>query len=715
MRTPLLFLAIAALGQTRPVQISSGVTALTLEAGVTVPRLLRLSIANGASWQNRTPETLIDHVVVKGMSTPLRWQFQPVPSSADSSLVRFVYESQNPSLRLYWEWRVRSSPGPIEHTIRLENLSPAEVWLPLEDSFRFDFRMARERSLNYFWVEKGASSPSPEGTHNSPLREGDEWLGTSSTYAHPAKGEQREMIPFLLLERTDAGETGWYAGIEFSGRTRITLSRRGDSISGEVGLNPNPGPFRTRLNPGDTFETPAIFVGGFTGGPDGAGNVLRRWIRAALNNPLTLKNPSYPLLVSNSWGSGMAINEEQAHHMIQDASALGLEMFHLDAGWFRALGDWVSNAEKFPHGVEAVAAYAHQFGMRFGLWTDWTQAGDSTQPGALNAHDEKVHDWLITDPPPGWKQKEFKGITIDIGYPPAREWAEATVGNIVRDFHLDMLEHDGYLVAQGCERQDHPHARLDGPARHYKDEDFLWVDGSNDTDVSYHAARAYYDVQAKLRRQFPALLFEICNDGGRMVDFGSAAHGDYFSITDAYDPLGNRRAFFDASYVLPPAMLENYVEKSATPRIENFRYMLRSGMLGWFSLMLDSTTWTQEQHAVARAEFTLYKEKLRPLIREADLYHVSERPDGVRWDGIEYFDPASRRGVLFAFHGSTPEQAHVFIMRGLNGAATYRVKFQDRSSADYTAQGTQLMKAGITVRQPVNNSAELVFLEQAQE
>jgi alpha-galactosidase len=278
-----------------------------------------------------------------------------------------------------------------------------------------------------------------------------------------------------------------------------------------------------------------------------------------------------------------------------------------------------------------------------------------------------------------------------------------------------MLEHDGYLVAQGCDRQDHPHAPLEGPARHYKDEDFLWVDGSNDTDVSYHAARAYYEVQAKLRRQFPALLFEICNDGGRMVDFGSAAHGDYFSITDAYDPLGNRRAFFDASYVLPPAMLENYVEKSATPRIENFRYMLRSGMLGWFSLMLDSTTWTAEQHSVARAEFALYKEKLRPLIREADLYHVSERPDGVRWDGIEYFDPASRHGVLFAFRGSTPEPDHTFNMRGLNGQATYRVKFQDRSSEDYTAKGAQLMKSGITVRQPVIDSAELVFLEEAEE
>ena len=75
-----------------------------------------------------------------------------------------------------------------------------------------------------------------------------------------------------------------------------------------------------------------------------------------------------------------------------------------------------------------------------------------------------------------------------------------------------------------------------------------------------------------------------------MVDFGSAAHGDYFSITDTYDPLSNRRAFYDASYVLPAAMLESYVEKWPAPRIENFRYMLRSGMMGMLTIMQDTNS-----------------------------------------------------------------------------------------------------------------------------
>jgi len=240
----------------------------------------------------------------------------------------------------------------------------------------------------------------------------------------------------------------------------------------------------------------------------------------------------------------------------------------------------------------------------------------------------------------------------------------------------------------------------------------FWI-GSNSTDVSYRAVRSYYDIYEKTRREHPGLLFEICNDGGRMVDFGSAAHGDYFSITDTYDPLSNRRAFYDTSYMLPAAMLESYVEKWPTPRPENFLYMLRSGMMGWFTLMLDSTAWTAEQHKVAKDAFALYKEKLRPLIREAKLYHVSARPDGVHWDGIEYWDPVRRTGVLFAFRGSTPdEDRHAFMLRALEPAKRYKLHFQDGTAADAAATGEQLMKGGVEVHLTQPLSSELVFVEE---
>ena len=87
------------------------------------------------------------------------------------------------------------------------------------------------------------------------------------------------MIPYLLVDEPAQHRRGWYVGIEFSGRTRITLERAATSLRGEAGLDPNPGPYRTRLPPGGSFETPTIFLGAFRGGPDDAGNILRRWVR----------------------------------------------------------------------------------------------------------------------------------------------------------------------------------------------------------------------------------------------------------------------------------------------------------------------------------------------------------------------------------------------------------------------------------------------------
>jgi alpha-galactosidase len=468
----------------------------------------------------------------------------------------------------------------------------------------------------------------------------------------------------------------------------------------------------TRLSPGGKFETPTVFLGAFTGGPDGAGNQLRPWVRAVLGSARTWRNPDYPYTVNNSWGAGMDINEAVARRMIADAAQLGFEMFHLDAGWFRGVGDWYPDPHKFPRGLLPLAEDAHEHGMKFGLWVDWTQAGLDAQPGALNLRNPTVRDWLVADVPPGWQPQAFKGQTIDLGVPAAKAYAQGEVNRIVRDYHLDMLEHDGYLVTQGCARADHPHSAPD-PRRtrveHYDGEDI--VISSNSTDVSYRAVHAYYDIYNELRRRHPQLLLEICNDGGRMVDFGSAAHGDYFSITDTYTPLANRRAFYDASFVLPPAMLEAYEEKWPTPTNASFLYMLRSGMMGWLTVMQNTSEWSAEQHAAARTAIALYKTRLRPLIRDAELFHVSARPDGVHWDGMEYWDPALRQGVVFAFHGSDPvERQHRFVLAGLDPRTLYRLHFQDGTSPDETSSGQQLMTSGVQVVLPEPLSSELVFL-----
>ncbi|MBS0393724.1 MAG: alpha-galactosidase [Proteobacteria bacterium] len=694
--------------------VGTATTSIVVEAGPDAPRFTRLALRGGAAWDNRAWEHLPAEVTIDGRVVPLAWRWDSAASRRRARDVDLVYRARTAPLEAHWLWSARAASGPLEHEVRVCNRGPRAVDLPLLASLQFDFAVAENAALRRFWVEKGGDHPSDVGTHDEPLGEGDAWQGRSSTYARPLAGEPPEMIPYVLVHRADGEADGWYVGIEFSGRTRITVQRAGAAVRGEAGLDPQPGPYRTRVPPGGCFTAPTVFLGAARGGADGAGNQLRRWVRGTLAAPRTLADPSFPLLVSNSWGSGLEVDESLARRMIDEAQALGLELYHLDAGWFRGVGDWRADPAKFPHGIAAIADYAHRRGLRFGLWADWTQAGTADAPGALRVDDRATRDWLVADPPPGWQHREpFKGVTIDLGVPAARAWAAREVERIVTDYHLDMLEHDGYLVAQGSARAGHPALPPDpGTLRVYEDSGYLWADGSNETDVSYHATLGYYAIQQQLRRRHPHLLLEVCNDGGRMVDFGSAAHGDYFSITDHYDPLSNRRAFYDASFVLPPAMLEAYVERWPTPRLANLRYLLRSGMMGWFSLMLDTTQWSGAERAAARAELALYKARLRPLIRSADLYHVTPRPDGQHWDGIEYYAPAGRHGVLFAFRGAAADETvHRFRLAALERGRRYRISFHDQGpEADIEVSGATLMDQGLAVTLPEPLSSELVFI-----
>ena len=131
--------------------------------------------------------------------------------------------------------------------------------------------------------------------------------------------------------------------------------------------------------------------------------------------------------------------------------------------------------------------------------------------------------------------------------------------------------------------------------------------------------------------------------------------------------------------------------------------------------MLDTTAWTREQHDAAQRAFALYKAELRPLIRDADLYHVSERPDGVHWDGMEYWDPRRASGVLFAFRGSVSDEAqHSFRLAGLRDDARYRIHFEDGTSPDAVLTGRELRLRGITVHLSGPQSSELAFIRLAE-
>jgi ribulose bisphosphate carboxylase small subunit len=100
------------------------------------------------------------------------------------------------------------------------------------------------------------------------------------------------------------------------------------------------------------------------------------------------------------------------------------------------------------------------------------------------------------------------------------------------------------------------------------------------------------------------------------------------------------------------------------------------------------------------------------LIRDARLYHISNRPDGVHWDGIEYLDPDRGNGVVFAFRGTvSDENNHTFRLMGLDPKRRYRLHYQDGSSPDSETEASTLLQSGLAIHLPSPLSSELVFFE----
>jgi hypothetical protein len=141
-----------------------------------------------------------------------------------------------------------------------------------------------------------------------------------------------------------------------------------------------------------------------------------------------------------------------------------------------------------------------------------------------------------------------------------------------------------------------------------------------------------------------------------------------------------------------------------------FVYMLRSAMLGWPTIMFNSSSWSPLERANAKAEFTTFKTRLRPLIAGGNLYHVLPRPTGNTWDGVQYYHTADGYGVVYAFRPNATEGSVAVVLKGLELDAQYAVSAVSGGLANQTASGRTLMSSGLRISLPKIYSSDLVFV-----
>ncbi len=150
------------------------------------------------------------------------------------------------------------------------------------------------------------------------------------------------------------------------------------------------------------------------------------------------------------------------------------------------------------------------------------------------------------------------------------------------------------------------------------------------------------------------------------------------------------------------------------------KFAFRSTSMGAPEWFLDapnggngSEPWTDEEKDALKDCVEIYKTRIRPLVREADLYHILPRPDGRNRDGMEYYDPAAGKGVVFLFQPSGETVAEAIRLKGLDARQTYRVRFEDGTQPACEKSGAELMGKGLKVTLEGAEVSELVFFEVA--
>lgn len=604
---------------------------------------------------------LLGRVDMAGVSHETDWVFQGgVVDRGDGAKVTIRFTNRHPALELESVWHARGGPGPIRHTMFIRNRAEQSVTIHQQQSLALHAVGPNHRT-SVWYVNDDGSLPDSTGVYHDPL---------GSDYRKTLKiSEEADWIPLVTLDAD--GVHGVYLGWEWSiGRLTIAGDREARGAFLQAG---NPGDFRTELGPGQTFEVPPGFLGAYTGDLDDAANRLRKYLFHH-GMPAILKNdPSYPKVEWNAFaatgksqGSWDSV-EAKFYPLIDAIAPLGFEEVVLDVGWWQ--GDTtdqphppVGDAVDWPSGIRAARDYAHERGLRFGLY------------------------WNCNPPM----------TTLD-GMQHRKDDAKA----LYERFRIDFYRSDG---TDGNVLQTGGH----GPGTR----------ASGVQDVGYWQTKGYYEVLDALYADVPNFSLENCSGGGRIKDYGILKRSIKIQNQDRYYPLDARQSFHDASYAFHPMQLAALCGSWAEWQAAGSVYEFRSSSMGaayWHPYSPDGgnggPVWSEQQRAALKNAVSTYTTRLRPLIRGADLYHIFPRPDGKHWDGVEYYDPATTKGVVYIFKPAAQPDTMTIRLRGVRPEGHYRVSFEDGSNPTVDKRGDELI-AGVEVALDGQCVSELMFFEE---
>lgn len=502
-------------------------------------------------------------------------------------------------------------------------------------------------------------------------------------------------MPFFMLRNNVTGEM-FIADFGWSGNWTIELyndyepaggPRAAARVYAKIGLA-GPPPLRL-LQPGESAATPAVHFGLVFGDLDEAVQALHRHIRTSVV-PAQPKGREHLVEVNHTAFTGnQQVTEEQLYDEIDQAAAVGAELFVLDAGWFggattpwiTSVGDWSNESPVLTHGVKAALDRAREHGMLAGLWVEPERMGSLSQ--LLLDHP----DWQMS-------RRNAKIPNLDLTQPEVLGYFEHTICEIIERYELDCFRLDyNQDIGEGGERVASSYA-----------ENVLW--------------RHYdqlYGVFDRVRARYPQLLLENCSSGGGRMDLGMLSRFHWTQVTDMCSPGPTLRIFNGVTIALPPELCESMVG-GISEGVADIDFLIRVGLFGHFNICgmypnmaeRNAPTLARWQHGV-----NIYKTFCRPMLSSSLLFHhtpIQSQMKAGEWVVLEAADPGRSRAYIGVFRlpGATTDFYHL-IPNGLDPALRYRV-VHDSWGVNYEIDGATICNDGLRVRVPSPLRSELLLV-----
>ena len=394
------------------------------------------------------------------------------------------------------------------------------------------------------------------------------------------------------------------------------------------GINPHACAYP--LKKGESFITPDMI---WTYSCAGAGQASRNLHDWARKYDLYSHGRMAPTLL-NSWeGAYFDFTTPVLTGMIDDAAAMGLEMFVLDDGWFgtdyprnssrQGLGDWQLNTKKIPEGIEYLADYAHKKGLKFGIWIE----PEMVNPKSNLA--KKHPEWIVKSP--GREATTTRN-----------QWLLDLCNPEVQDFVFNVFDETMQLAVKKID-----YIKWDCN-RHVESFGSSFLREQSKFYVDY--IQGLYSVLKRLRAKYPDVIVQSCSSGGGRVDYGALNYFDEVWTSDNTEGLSRVFIQYGTNMIYPACTTGSHVSDVPNHQTNNvtplkFRFDIASA--GRLGMELQPKKMSDDDRAYAQRAIASYK-RFRDLVEQGDLYRLVSPYDGDHY-ALMYVSKDKTRAVVFAY------------------------------------------------------------------